>query len=51
MTNLFECDMENERLAEKGIVFVCLNSRCPLSYKCPYAERTRIIEREEGRAK
>lgn len=50
MTSLFECDLENQRLAEEGIVFVCPNSRCPLSLKCPYAERTRIIESEEGGA-
>jgi len=39
MRTLFECDMENERLAEKGIVFVCPNPRCPLYILCPYVAR------------
>lgn len=33
MRTLFECDMEDARLAEKGIVFVCPNHRC-LSRTC-----------------
>ena len=48
MTSLFECDLENQRLAEKGIVFICPNSRCPLGLTCPYAERTRIILSKEN---
>lgn len=48
MTSLFECDLENQRLAEVGIVFVCPKSSCPLSYKCPYEERTRIILSKEN---
>ena len=36
---LFECDMEDMRLAEKGIVFLCPNRMCPLYIQCPYAER------------
>lgn len=43
MTSLFECALENQRLAEMGIVFICPNSRCPLSMECPNAERTKII--------
>ena len=46
MTSLFECDLENQRLAEMGIVFVCTEKNCPLSLKCTYAERTRVIESE-----
>lgn len=44
METLFECDMENERLAEKGIEFICPNRYCPLHILCPYASRTN----EEG---
>ena len=40
MRTLFECDMEDARLAEKGIVFVCPNHRCPLRIVCPYVSRT-----------
>jgi hypothetical protein len=43
MNSLFECDLENQRLAEKGIVFVCSKSSCPLSLKCPYAKRKGYI--------
>lgn len=49
MNSLFECDLENQRLAEKGIIFVCPKSSCPLSLTCPYAERARIIESEENK--
>ena len=48
MTSLFECDLENQRLAEMGIVFVCPKSSCPLSYKCPYEQRVMIKESEEN---
>ena len=41
---LFECDMENERLAEKGIEFICPNHHCPLRILCPYAKRTSYNE-------
>lgn len=36
MRTLFECDKENERLAEKGIIFVCPNRRCQLHVLCPF---------------
>ena len=39
MRTLFECDIENERLIEKGIVFLCPNRRCPLRILCPYVAR------------
>ena len=45
MRSLFECDMNNMRLAEKGIEFICPNHRCPLHILCPYAART---NHEEG---
>ena len=40
MTTLFECDMDDARMAEKGVVFACPNRRCPLHVVCPYAART-----------
>ena len=43
-----ECDMENVRLAEKGIEFTCPNPHCPLHILCPYAAR---ISHEEGGVK
>lgn len=48
MRTLFDCDMANERLAEKGIMFICPNPHCPLRSECPYAARTC---NEEGGAK
>ncbi len=48
MKTLFECDMENARLAEKGIEFICPNRHCPLHILCPYAARTNY---KEGGAK
>ena len=44
MKTLFECDMENERLAEKGIEFICPDCHCPLHILCPYAARTSYKE-------
>lgn len=40
MRTLFECDMANVRLAEKGIEFTCPHPHCPLHILCPYAART-----------
>ena len=45
MRILAECVMEIERLAEKGIVFVCPNCRYSLRRLCPYAAWT---NHEEG---
>lgn len=47
MRTLFECDLENERLAEKGVMFTCLNRRFPLRIMCPYVARTPAYEGDE----
>lgn len=46
MITMFECDMENERLAMTGIIFLCPYSGCELYTSCPYAARDK-----EGGAK
>lgn len=48
MNSLFECDMEDKRLAMMGIVFICPYSGCSLWTLCPYAARSR---NEKGGAK
>lgn len=40
MRTRIECDHDDWRLAEKGIMFVCPDSSCPLRSECPIAERT-----------
>lgn len=45
MRTRIECDMDDCRLAEKGIMFICPNPHCPLRNECPYAART---DYEEG---
>lgn len=44
MKTLFDRDMENERLKEKGIEFICLDRHCPLYMSCPFATRTSYDE-------
>jgi len=48
MRTMIECEMDVWRLAEKGIMFTCPDSRCPLRGECPYAARPNC---EEGEAK
>lgn len=55
MRTHFECDMENQRLVEKGIVFVCPNQRCQLRVLCPFTARDVLLKEgqttKEGGAK
>ena len=40
MRTRIECDRNDWRLAEMGIMFICPDRRCPLHSECPYAART-----------
>lgn len=42
-----ECDRDDWRLAEKGIMFICPDPRCPFYSECPYAARTRCVVKVE----